>query len=375
MKPFRGSAAETAFLEQQQLLSSDKKDKREVTEDVLNAFSEKRKKSKKNTSLALNTLKWEKLKQNPSYEMGDYDLLVSCEGKNSHLRHLLDVEGFSGDIDFAQQWFLLRLDKNQNNKFYLNPRYIHRWLHKRQTQSYYEPSQYHVRSAYQVPLVLAYPRVENENLFSVCIYAPLGELKTMTDAEKFRYYMKDVFEADPQAEFTSFSEHNHNIEPAPTIFCENLFNTVGLPSAVLLGNAAHHCNPFWLQSLAIGLEDAVELVNQVDAFSKNIYEALYQFSNERGPAGDALRLITDRSLYYQRKKHVNPFIRFQNYYQHLMQVWMPRGFNNYYDTSTNQLYSKSIEDMFNGRGYTSYEYAEKQQNKHCMFYHLGRLYT
>ncbi|CAJ1041382.1 putative FAD binding domain containing protein [Leishmania shawi] len=316
------------------------------------------------TSLTLSARKWEKKFADDAV---DYDLLVSAEGVNSHLRDLVDVEGFMADVDMGVRWCLLRSDQ-------LSHGHVHRWLHRRRTSAITSAQSYHIQTAYQVPLTLAFPRVEGSNLFSVMVYAPRGELADLDDVEMLRHYLPDLAysSSPPAAELRSFVA---DAQPYPTVYCEQLHNTVGLPSAVLVGDAAHTCNPFWMQGLALGLEDGTNLLNQVDAYSRHFYDAVKQYSDERGSSGDALRELTDKCLYYERRKHVSPFIRFQNSYQHFMNICMPRGWNTLYEGSVNHVYSRSIEEMLNSRGYTSYDYAEKQQAKHRLFYHLGRLYT
>lgn len=329
----------------------------------------RQRRSTKQTSLTLSARQWEKKFAD---EAVDYDLLVSAEGAMSHLRDLVDVEGFLADIDMGVRWFLLRSSA-------LSHEHVHRWLHRRRTKAITTAESYHVQSADQVPVTLAFPRVEGSNLFSVMVYAPIGELTALSDAEVLQRYLPDLRRAsspdardDGQAELVSFTPA---ARPYPTVYCEQLHNTVGLPSAVLVGDAAHTCNPFWMQSLALGLEDGANLLNQVDAYSRHFYDAVKQYSDERGVNGDALRELTDKCLYYERRKHINPFIRFQNTYQRFMNVFLPRGWNTLYEGSVNHVYSRSIEDMLNSRGYISYDYAEKQQAKHRLFYHLGRVYT
>ncbi|GET87259.1 flavoprotein monooxygenase, putative [Leishmania tarentolae] len=322
----------------------------------------RRPRRKPHTSLTLSARKWEKKYADNAV---DYDLLVSAEGVNSDLRDLVDVEGFVADVDMGVRWCLLRSDQ-------LSHKHVHRWLHRRRTTAIESAQSYHIQTAHQVPLTLAFPRVEGSNLFSVMVYAPRGELAGLDDVEILRHYLPDLASSSPAAELRSFTTE---AQAYPTVYCEQLYNTVGLPSAVLVGDAAHTCNPFWMQSLALGLEDGANLLNQVDAYSRHFYDAVKQYSNERGSSGDALRELTDKCLYYERRKHVSPFIRFQNSYQHFMNACMPRGWNTLYEGSVNHVYSRSIEDMLNSRGYTSYDYAEKQQAKHRLFYHLGRLYT
>ncbi|CCW67766.1 unnamed protein product [Phytomonas sp. Hart1] len=317
---------------------------------------------RRDTSLMLSPMKWDAKYADDAV---DYDLLICAEGVNSRLRDLLDVEGFATDIDMGTKWFLLRSDT-------LSHEHIHRWLRKRKTNPVTTVESYHVCSAYQVPMCIAFPRIDGNNLFSVMVYMPIGELEALSDEEVLKYFLADVAHHDPNAELRSFTPY---IRHTPTIFCENLFNSVGLPSAVMVGDAGHSCHPFWMQGLALGLEDGINLLNQVDAYSRHFYDAVKQYSNERGVDGDALRALTDRCLYYQRQKHRNPFIRFQNAYQFYLSIYFPRRLNDLYNGSTNHLYSKSIETMLNGRGYTSYEFAEKQQVKHISFFNLGRLYT
>ncbi|CBH14279.1 flavoprotein monooxygenase, putative [Trypanosoma brucei gambiense DAL972] len=330
------------------------------------------------TSLTLHRVKWEKKYANDAV---DYDLLVCAEGVNSRLRDLVDVEGFAADVDFGVRWLVLR-------SRHLSSEHIHRWLHRRKG-----PAPLHeVCSPHQVPLAIAFPRipqnkeapptaragdseadVEATKSFALMLYAPMDDLQRLSDHEALRTFCPDIVQADGSCNATSYAK---NVVPFPTIHCENLYNAVGLPSAVVVGDAAHTCNPFWLQGLAMGLEDGVNLLNQVDAYSKHFYDAIKQYSQERGCSGDALRLITDRCLYYERTKHINPLVRFQDSYRRAMNIILPKIMNEYYTgASVNQLYSKSLESMLNGRGYASYEFAEKQQSKHSAFHHIGRVYT
>lgn len=334
------------------------------------------------TSLTLHPVKWEK---KFASEAVNYDLLICADGVNSHLRNLIDVEGFAADVDFAVRWFLLWSKQ-------LSHAHIHRWLYRRKKTA----GGYDVSSPCQVPLAVAFPRLKEKSYeansdngnrrlgnscgnisdyssFALMVYGPVGELERLSDAEILRTFCADLAESDNTCRVVSFSRR---ATPCPTIYCENLFNSVGLPSAVVVGDAAHTCNPFWLQGLAMGLEDGVNLLNQVDAYSRHFYDAIRQYSQERGCSGDALREITDRCLYYERMKHVNPLVRLQNSYQRAMNTFFPKTFNAYYSgASVNHVYSKSLEEMLNGRGYTSYEYAEKQQAKHRAFFYFGKVYT
>lgn len=383
VRPWEGSAAQRTFLSDLEdtaaagagnistsnsrsssstpVVSSSQRDMQAQT-DAAVASAKQHKKKRLETSLTMSSVKWD---AKFSDEAVDYDLLISAEGANSHLRDLLDVEGFAADIDLCTRWFLLRADR-------LSHQHAHRWLHERRTRPVQSAASYHVRSAAQVPVAMAFPRVEGTNLFSVMVYGPVGEIAGLCDADVLARFLPDVAAGDANAELVSFTRA---VRPAPTIYCENFYNSVGLPSAVLVGDAGHTCNPFWMQGLALGLEDGVNLLNQVDAYSRHFFDAVKQYSDERGANGDALREITDRCLFYERKKHVNPLIRFRNSYQHFMNVVFPRSYNNYYEGSTNHLYAKTIEEMLNGRGYTSFDFAEKQQAKHRSFYHFGRLYT
>lgn len=386
------------------------------------------------TSLSLTPMKWEKSYANEAVK---YDLLVSAEGVNSKMRDLLDVEGFSADSNFAVKWFLLRTRRrrastppssespNTEGAFSssLSPTHIHRWLHAVPTSAK-NYNNYGVQSPHPVPLVIAFPRIENKNkmewrndadeaeeqyyYFSVMAYMPREVLAVISDEDFFRTYLTDVWNeenkfannptgkevAHPADSETTrsvqFDKDNsscaHSGSPslisfskdcvsAPTVFCEQLYNSVGLPNAVLVGDASHFCNPFWLQQLSMGLEDSLHLLQHVDAYSRHIYDAIKQYSDERGASGDALRELTDQCLYYQRNKYRNPFLRLRNVYHQWMNRITPVRINDWYDGSTNHVYSRSIEEMLNGKGYTSYEFAEKQQSKHRMFYHIGRLYT
>lgn len=378
------------------------------------------------TSLSLSPMRWEK---KYAKDAVSYDLLLSAEGTNSTLRDLLDVEGFSTDEDFGSRWFLLRIDRRNHRREAtfssvtreeegadsaraenvmndddsapsLSPTCIHRWLHA--CPSSLRCVTPGIPTCSSVPLVLAFPRIENNHAskterfyyFSVMAYMPRKMLEGMTDEDIYRLYLPDVWKREteyqhcvalhksevetvpkPLPSYASFVSFSSSLVPAPTVFCEHLFNSVGLPNAVLLGDAAHFCNPFWLQQLPMALEDSLYLLQHVDSCSRHVYDAIKQFSDERGVSGDALREITEKCLYYQRRKHRNPILRFRNTYHRWMYRLMPVKENTMYEGSTNHLYARSIEEMFNGRGYASYEFAEKQQSKHRMFYHFSRLYT
>ena len=328
-----------------------------------------------------------------------YDLLISAEGTNSRLRDLVDVEGAPFDQDFGVKWFTVTTAA-------LDAEYIHRWLHKA-----------HAGST-QTPLVTAFPMVPNgggrsgevldgplsqmqrpvgkivnadgsvedalpvdhipRSKFAVMAYMRIDDLNRIATPEEFlKVYMSDVLSNDSNATITSESKY---VVPAPTIHCENLVNSVGLPNSVMIGDAAHHCHPFWMQNLAIALEDAGFLINQVDGVSKNFYDALSQFSRERGVAGDGLRTITARCLYFQRKKHVNPLLRFRNSARELLFNVIPESYNvganlHVQSQTGHSLASRSLETMFNGRGYTSYEYAALQQTRHMTLMRPWKLYT
>lgn len=354
------------------------------------------------TSLSISPMRWEKKYAKDAIR---YDLLISAEGVNSKLRELVDVEGFSVDENFGVKWFLLRTTKPEPSTSkedlraaQLSPTHIHRWLHASSASSTIGQG---MRSTCPVPLVLAFPRVENlgesekkipYHFFSVMAYMPKDILANISDDDFCRSYMPDVWqwetaqngkkgssynpETDEEQEHPSFIKSFTNmVVSAPTVFCEELYNSVGLPNTVLIGDAAHFCNPFWMQQLPIALEDAAHLLQQVDSCSRHVYDAIKQYSNERGANGDALRELTDRCLYFQRKKHRNPVLRLRNAYHRYMYRCTPFRVNNWYEGSTNHVYSRSIEEMLNSRGYTSYSFAETQQSKHRMFYHFSRLYT
>lgn len=398
------------------------------TEKASLSFVEDSQKRKKLiTSLSISPMRWEKKYTKDAVH---YDLLLSAEGVNSSLRELLDVEGFSADEHFSIKWFLLRVHRRnqrwegssvsgsrevkdlvgespqgtaKNEVLYpsLSPSYIHRWLHACPPSS--SSVGQGISTSPSVPLVIAFPRIENKHAseeerfyyFSVMAYMPQKVLEEMSDEDIFRTYLPDVWKNEKEYEeqlvllahetlpslgafYTpspSFVSFQRTPTPAPTVFCEHLFNTAGLPNAVVLGDAAHFCNPFWLQQLPMALEDSLYLLQHVDSSSRHVYDAIKQFSDERGVCGDALREITEKCLYYETRKHRNPFLRLRNSYHRWMYHVMPEKVNTMYEGSTNHLYSRSIEEMLNGRGYASYEFVEKQQSKHRMFYHLGRLYT
>lgn len=379
------------------------------------------------TSLSLSPMRWEK---KYAKDAVPYDLLLSAEGVNSTLRDLLDVEGFSTDEDFGIRWFLLRINRRHHRHEStfssvareedgeldrtsakngmrdddaapsLSPTCIHRWLHA--CPASLRAVSPGIPTSSPIPLVLAFPRIENNQsseteryyYFSVMMYMPRKMLEKKSDEDIYRLYLPDVWKREnespqcgtlqkwdretaqePLPSHPSFVSFSRTVIPAPTVFCEHLFNSVGLPNAVLLGDAAHFCNPFWLQQLPMALEDSLYLLQHVDSCSRHVYDAIKQFSDERGVSGDALREITEKCLYYQCRKHRNPILRFRNAYHRWMHRLMPVKENTMYEGSTNHLYARSIEEMLNGRGYASYEFAEKQQSKHRMFYHFSRLYT
>lgn len=286
-----------------------------------------------------------------------YDMIVCAEGANSSLRDYLDVEGFACDKSFGIRWYEV---KSKN----LDREHVHRWLWER--PAHLPVNLAEMNSACQVPMCMAFPQVE-ENTFALMAYFPIDELERLSPEEMLKQFCPDV---EGSIECRSLQTVPH-----PTIHCEELFNSVGLPNAVMVGDAAHACHPFLMQGLAIGLEDSCVLLNQCDALSRHFYDAVRQYSRERGVAGDSLRVVTERCLYYQRRKHVSPLIRFRNAYHRKMHALMPASYNEHYGTGTNHFYSKSIESMLNGRGYASYQHIDLQQTKHRAYFHFSRLYT
>lgn len=165
------------------------------------------------------------------------------------------------------------------------------------------------------------------------------------------------------------------IKPFPIVFCEELTNGNGFSTAVAVGDAAHTSHPFLQQNLNIALEDCSALMNQVDGLSRNFFDALKQYSVERGVAGDSLRVLCERSLYYNRAKHYNMLLRLRNRYSAVMHGIMPRKYNSYYEGSPNQLYGRSVEWMLNGRGYSPYERVEMNQSRHHRYFYFTRYYV
>ena len=165
------------------------------------------------------------------------------------------------------------------------------------------------------------------------------------------------------------------IKPFPIVFCEELTNGNGFSTAVAVGDAAHTSHPFLQQNLNIALEDCSALMNQVDGLSRNFFEALKQYSVERGVAGDSLRVLSERSLYYNRAKHWNMLLRFRNRYSAVMHGLLPRKYNSYYEGPPNQMYGRSVEWMMNGRGYSPYERIEMNQSRHHRWFFFTRYYV
>jgi 2-polyprenyl-6-methoxyphenol hydroxylase-like FAD-dependent oxidoreductase len=307
------------------------------------------------TSLSVNLKQFDEV----NAEGLSYDLIVCAEGANSSLRNFLDVEGFAADREFVVKWFELKSKS-------LSRDHIHRWLHSRNTRVRNLAA---LNTDHQTPMCIAFPRLE-EGSFALMMYLPQGELERLSPEELVKAYCADV-----AAQGFAVASGSAAATPYPTVHCDELFNSVGLPSAVMVGDAAHTCNPFLMQGLALGLEDCTHLINNVDATSRHFYDAVRQYSRERGGAGDSLRVVSERCLYYEKKKHVNPLLRWRNAYQRFMNVATPKSYNNFWGPTQNHMYSRSIETMLNGRGYTSYEYVERQQTKHMQFFQIGRLFN
>ena len=263
--------------------------------------------------------------------------------------------------------------------------------------------------------------------FSVMAYMPIEMLERLTDAEILERYLSDIAtehvvqqgeapqkkggdfnqeDFEPlvsargpvgtssthhrvvrEAEFTITSNFELQtfiprgvprkdvVRPFPIVFCEELTNGNGYSTAVVVGDAAHTAHPFLQQNLNLALEDCAALVNQTDGITRNFFEALKQYSIERGVAGDSLRLICERSLYYNRSKHRNLLLRLRNRYAAFIHGVFPRRYNHLYEGSPNQLYGRSVEWMLNGRGYSPYERIEANQSRHHRWYHFTRYFV
>lgn len=295
------------------------------------------------TQLSTAEAKWEE------YVEGiDYDVFIGADGVFSSSRRLMQVSGMAQYDEFGKRWYRVTGSKLAGD-------HIHRWAHKP------------IERCYNCPTAIAYP-TQMQGVFSVMVYAPHKELDELS-AEEIR---KKYFPAltgeihSPQVRST----------PSPTIFCYSLHNYEDkAPSAVLVGDAAHSRHPFLMQDLPMALEDVATLLNCVDGSQGKVPKGIHHFSQQRGPCGDSLRHVTERSLYYEVMRHRSPLIRIRNSYYKFMHYVLPRSLNQWRSSSNNQLFARGLEWMMNGRGYSTYEYIDKAQYKTSPWFCFGKIYT
>ena len=309
---------------------------------------EKVKEMSDSKELTTETVKWE-----DNVEGVEYDLMLACDGANSKIRNMLKL-GTHYYPHWGVMWFSVKNSELKND-------YIHQWIHE------FPEHDLDGWGNTNIGFVRALPRLEPKT-FSVMLYMPIPVLESKTVEQLREMYCPDL---SGDTDVVSSHIKNH-----PTVFSKDLFNSKAFPNIVLMGDAAHACNPFFDgQSLGLSLEDAAYCVNQIDARGRNMWDSVRQYSRERGVAGDSLRVITERSMYYAIKKQSNPLLRFRNLWYHGMHYFFPREINGFMSGSNNYVYPRSMSVMLNGRGYTSFELAEWQQSRANRWWCFGRLYT
>jgi 2-polyprenyl-6-methoxyphenol hydroxylase-like FAD-dependent oxidoreductase len=297
----------------------------------------------------------------------DYDVIIGADGVNSDVRRLAKIDDSkSVHRDWYVSWFCV------TGATHLEPDYVHRWSHKFSNSVNAE--------TINLGLVMAYPRGQT-GTFAVMVYFPKPMMDEHESATSFAaQWAPDLLkEADGSAPSVMPDAGTWGSGKAhPTIFCERMHNTFYSrnTNVVLLGDAGHLCNPFLQQNLALTLEDAAMLADHFDYEGRQTLSRRAQlYSDIRGPAGDALRNITVRSLYYERRKHWNPLLRLRNDYSKWMHALFPRSENELFPGSYNYFYSRSLEQMLNGRGYNAYTAVDASQYNANRWWAVTRTYT
>ena len=297
----------------------------------------------------------------------DYDVIVGADGVTSDVRRLAKIDDTKTiHRDWHVAWFCV------TGARHLEPEYVHRWAHKFSTT--------HNAETMNLGLVVAYPRGQT-GTFNVMVYMPLELVRAHDSPASFaRQWCKDLLRAtDVSAPAVMDGVGTWAApKPHPTVYCERLHNTFYSrnTNVVLAGDAGHLCSPFLQQNLALALEDAAMLADHIDYEGRQTLSRRAQlYSDMRGPAGDALRNITQRCLYYERMKHYNPIMRMRNDYTKWMHALFPRSENELFPSSNNYFYPRSLEHMLNGRGYNSFTAVDSQQYNANRWWAVTRVYS
>ena len=279
-----------------------------------------------------------------------YDLLIGADGVSSTVRSQLGIESLNTQNGFKRKAVTIA-------GAVLDDEYVHQWY-------MWFPNR--ERRERNLGFVSAFPTT-TKGTFMLQLYFPSDVIFGDTK-ELLKLVCADL-------EYSAI-ESQGPVEPYPTIFCPQLHDHKHpFPRAVLVGSAAHSCNPILHQDLSVGLEDVSFALTNIDAKTTSVYDAVRMYSRERGYTGDALRQITERYVEYTKRKQFDPIIRMRNTYSHVMHELCPRSINEFYEANPNYIFSRSVENMLNGRGYSSYTQIDTMQYRANGICAIGRLFT
>jgi 2-polyprenyl-6-methoxyphenol hydroxylase-like FAD-dependent oxidoreductase len=284
-----------------------------------------------------------------------YDVLMACDGLGSSVRRYLQFDGeVKQHENYAVKWFEIE------GATHLDCESLQRWCHRFNKAT--DPDG-------NLGIVYAFPRGK-EGRFNVMAYMPREILEAQTASEFMAAWAPELLPG------TLVEGRETELKPAPTLFLPELCNNHHqFPNVCLIGDAAHHRNPYLLENLACGLEDVTSAVNNIDSVGTSVWDCVRQYSRERGVSGDCLRFITERSTYYAQARHWNPLLRARNQYAHAMHYLCPRSIQEYWSSQYNYLYPRSIEQMLRGRGYASYHDIDRNQFRANRWWCFTRLFT
>lgn len=288
-----------------------------------------------------------------------FDVMVGADGIDSPTRRFLDApEEVKMHAHYAVRWYAV------TKAMQLEPGCVHRWCHKFNVETDPERS---------LGVIFAFPRGAPEaGEFTIMAHMPRVILEAQSQEEFIRSWCPEMDGCEVITGRNSVSK----IKPSFTLFNKELCNNhMDFPNVILVGDAAHHRNPFLLENLACGLEDVANAVNNIDSVGVSVWDRVRQYSRERGVSGDCLRIITERSLYYAKARHYNPLLRLRNLYTHSMHYLCPRSIQEYYSSVHNWMFPRSVEVMLRGRGYASYEAIDHAQFRVNRWWAFGRLFT
>ena len=349
----------------------------------------------------------------------EYDVLLGCDGADSAVRRFLDLSNMEIDKDWDIQWASVVIDEpsapagseSENGSATKGGFVVNAEDRTSRRTRWWEPLQPDCihRWATRVPgllnrvaTVLLFPR-GSPGAFSAMIFAPramfddiagTNESRRAKAMSQFPHFLNPKETAEVNTSMATAAAMLVAMAPClsrigtyrvtqsttpkayPLVYAPHLCNHTDVyPNVMLLGDAAHATHPFLMQGLSVALEDVTNAVNNIDSRGTSLGECVRQYSRQRGPAGDAVRRITERSMFFHHRKHKNPFLRFRNTYSHAMHYLVPRYWNEYVEGSPNYLYPRSVETMLNGRGYCPYEEIDWHQHRSSRWWCMSRLYT